>query len=212
MKITVLIVVGLMVVMLLILAFSKKDCTIVDPPFDSDESWPDYIRRENLVEQEDRSYTVPMLEVHQIEAACSAVEHASRQARVAIRIDQMFFRRLKNTYAQAYVLYMNGSAASVKDRGFQYLKSLYYRSVVAGMRLNAAEKACQKAVETLRRSNSGEKELIKSIERCQFMIAKLKTSVRNNMHPLKQYIRESGAEGRAWYNALEQKHKEKYGK
>ena len=212
MKITVLIVVGLMVVMLLILAFSKKDCTIVDPPFDSDESWPDYIRRENLVEQEDRSYTVPMLEVHQIEAACSAVEHASRQARVAIRIDQMFFRRLKNTYAQAYVLYMNGSAASVKDCGFQYIRSLYYRSVVAGMRLNAAEKACQKAVETLRRSNSGEKELIKSIERCQFMIAKLKTSVRNNLHPIKQYIRDSGAEGRAWYNALEQKHKEKYGK
>ena len=212
MKITVLIVVGLMVVMLLILAFSKKDCTIVDPPFDSDESWPDYIRRENLVEQEDRSYTVPMLEVHQIEAACSAVEHASRQARVAIRIDQMFFRRLKNTYAQAYVLYMNGSAASVKDRGFQYLKSLYYRSVVAGMRLNAAEKACQKAVETLRRSNSGEKELIKSIERCQFMIAKLKTSVRNNLHPIKQYIRDSGPEGRAWYEALEQRHKEKYGK
>ena len=212
MKITVLIVVGLMVVMLLILAFSKKDCTIVDPPFDSDESWPDYILRENLVEQEDRSYTVPMLEVHQIEAACSAVEHASRQARVAIRIDQMFFRRLKNTYAQAYVLYMNGSAASAKDRGFQYIRSLYYRSVVAGMRLNAAEKACQKAVETLRRSNSGEKELIKSIERCQFMIAKLKTSVRNNLHPIKQYIRDSGPEGRAWYNALEQRHKEKYGK
>ena len=44
------------------------------------------------------------------------------------------------------------------------------------------------------------------------MIAKLKTSVRNNMHPLKQYIRESGAEGRAWYEALEKKHKEKYGK
>ena len=212
MKITVLIVVGLMVVMLLILAFSKKDCTIVDPPFDSDESWPDYIRRENLVEQEDRSYTVPMLEVHQIEAACSAVEHASRQARVAIRIDQMFFRRLKNTYAQAYVLYMNGSAASVKDRGFQYLRSLYYRSVVAGMRLNAAEKACQQAVAALQRSSSGESALIKSVGQCQSLIAKLRISVWNNTHTLKLYIRNSGAEGRAWYNALEQKHKEKYGK
>ena len=212
MKITVLIVIGLMVVMLLILAFSKKDCTIVDPPFDSDESWPDYILRENLVEQDDRSYKVPTREMQQIRFTSYAVRCASSRARNAICIDQAFFEKLKNTYAQAYVLYMNGSAASVKDRGFQYIKSLYYRSVVAGMRLNAAEKACQKAVETLRRSNSGEKDLIKSIERCQFMIAKLKTSVRNNMHPLKQYIRESGAEGRAWYEALEKKHKEKYGK
>ena len=82
----------------------------------------------------------------------------------------------------------------------------------ARLNLWQAEKACQKAVETLRRSNSGEKELIKSIERCQFMIAKLKTSVRNNLHPIKQYIRDSGPEGRAWFNALEKKHKEKYGK
>ena len=212
MKITVLIVVGLMVVMLLILAFSKKDYTIVDPPFDSDESWPDYILRENLVEQDDRSYKVPTREMQQIRFTSYAVRCASKKARDAIRMDQTFFDKLKNTYAQAYVLYMNGSAASVKDRGFQYIKSLYYRSVVAGMRLNAAEKACQKAVETLRRSNSGEKELIKSIERCQFMIAKLKTSVRNNIHPIKLYIRDSSMEGRAWFDALEQKHKEKYGK
>ena len=212
MKITVLIVVGLMVVMLLILAFSKKDCTIVDPPFDSDESWPDYILRENLVEQDDRSYKVPTREMQQIRFTSYAVRCASSRARNAICIDQAFFNKLKNTYAQAYVLYMNGSAANAKSRNYRYLKSLYYRSVEAGARLNAAEKACQKAVETLRRSNSGEKELIKSIERCQFMIAKLKTSVRNNTHTLKLYIRNSGAEGRAWYNALERKHKEKYGK
>ena len=212
MKITILIVIGLMVVMLLILAFSKKDYTIVDPPFDSDKLWPDYILRENLVEQEDRSYKVPTREMQQIGFTSYAVRCASKKARDAIRIDQTFFDKLKNTYAQAYVLYMNGSAASAKDRGFQYIRSLYYRSVVAGMRLNAAEKACQRAVETLRRSNSSEKNLIKSIERCQFMIAKLKTNVWNNIHPIKLYIRDSSMEGRAWFDAMEKKHGKRHGK
>ena len=123
MKITVLIVIGLMVVMLLILAFSKKDYTIVDPPFDSDELWANYILRENLVEQEDRSYKVPTREMQQIGFTSYAVRCASKKARDAIRIDQTFFDKLKNTYAQAYVLYMNGSAASAKDRGFQYIRA-----------------------------------------------------------------------------------------
>lgn len=216
MKTIVLIVIGLLVITLLILAFCKKKTktdTDLQPvtPYDPVER-EGYSRRENLVEQSDTKYTVPTQEVQQIELTRSAVEHASSRAKAVIRINQAFFNKLKNTYAQAYILYMNGNAANAKSRNYRYLKSLYYRSVEAGARLHAAEKECQQAVAALQRSSSGESALIKSVGQCQSMIAKLRISVWNNTHTLKLYIRDSGPEGRAWYNALEQKHKEKYGK
>lgn len=215
MKTIVLIVIALLVITLLILAFRKKktktdtDLQSVTPydPVDREG----YSQRENLVEQSDTKYKVPTQEVQQIELTSSAVQHASSRAKAVIRINPAFFNKLKNTYAQAYILYMNGNAANAKSRNYRYLKSLYYRSVEAGARLHAAEKECQQAVAALQRS-SGESALIKSVGQCQSLIAKLRISVWNNTHTLKVYIRESGAEGRAWYNALEQKHKEKYGK
>ena len=216
MKTIVLIVIALLIVTLLILAFRKKKTktdTGLQPvtPYDPVDR-EGYSQRENLVEQSDTKYTVPTQEVHQIELTSSAVQHASSRAKAVIRINPAFFNKLKNTYAQAYILYMNGNAANAKSRNYRYLKSLYYRSVEAGARLHAAEKECQQAVAALQRSSSGESALIKSVGQCQSLIAKLRISVWNNTHTLKVYIRESGAEGRAWYNALEQKHKEKYGK
>lgn len=216
MKTIVLIVIALLVITLLILAFRKKK-TKTDTDLQSVTEYNptsreyDYSRRENLVEQSDTKYKVPTQEVHQIELTSSAVQHASSRAKAVIRINPAFFNKLKNTYAQAYILYMNGNAANAKSRNYRYLKSLYYRSVEAGARLHAAEKECQQAVAALQRS-SGESALIKSVGQCQSLIAKLRISVWNNTHTLKLYIRNSGAEGRAWYNALEQKHKEKYGK
>ena len=216
MKTIVLIVIALLIVTLLILAFRKKK-TKTDTGLQSVTEYNptsreyDYSRRENLVEQSDTKYKVPTQEVHQIELTSSAVQHASSRAKAVIRINPAFFNKLKNTYAQAYILYMNGNAANAKSRNYRYLKSLYYRSVEAGARLHAAEKECQQAVAALQRS-SGESALIKSVGQCQSLIAKLRISVWNNTHTLKVYIRNSGAEGRAWYNALEQKHKEKYGK
>lgn len=216
MKTIVLIVIALLVITLLILAFRKKK-TKTDTDLQSVTEYKptsreyDYSRRENLVEQSDTKYTVPTQEVQQIELTSSAVQHASSRAKAVIRINPAFFNKLKNTYAQAYILYMNGNAANAKSRNYRYLKSLYYRSVEAGARLHAAEKECQQAVAALQRS-SGESALIKSVGQCQSLIAKLRISVWNNTHTLKVYIRNSGAEGRAWYNALEQKHKEKYGK
>lgn len=216
MKTIVLIVIALLVITLLVLAFRKKK-TKTDTDLQSVTEYNptsreyDYSRRENLVEQSDTKYKVPTQEVHQIELTSSAVQHASSRAKAVIRINPAFFNKLKNTYAQAYILYMNGNAANAKSRNYRYLKSLYYRSVEAGARLHAAEKECQQAVAALQRS-SGESALIKSVGQCQSLIAKLRISVWNNTHTLKLYIRNSGAEGRAWYNALEQKHKEKYGK
>lgn len=217
MKIIVLIVIALLVITLLVLAFHKKKTKTEPPlhpvtPYDPVDREGPYSRQENLVEQTDTNYTVPTQEVHQIELTSSAVQHASSRAKAVIRINPAFFNKLKNTYAQAYILYMNGNAANAKSRNYRYLKSLYYRSVEAGARLHAAEKECQQAVAALQRSSSGESALIKSVGQCQSLIAKLRISVWNNTHTLKVYIRESGAEGRAWYNALEQKHKEKYGK
>ena len=216
MKTIVLIVIALLIVTLLILAFRKKKTktdTGLQPvtPYDPVDR-EGYSQRENLVEQSDTKYKVPTQEVHQIELTSSAVQHASSRAKAVIRINPAFFNKLKNTYAQAYILYMNGNAANAKSRNYRYLKSLYYRSVEAGARLHAAEKECQQAVAALQRSSSGESALIKSVGQCQSLIAKLRISVWNNTHTLKLYIRESGAEGRAWYNALEQRHKEKYGK
>ena len=217
MKTIVLIVIALLVITLLILAFHKKKTKTEPPlqpvtPYDPVDREGPYSRQENLVEQSDTKYTVPTQEVHQIELTSSAVQHASSRAKAVIRINPAFFNKLKNTYAQAYILYMNGNAANAKSRNYRYLKSLYYRSVEAGARLHAAEKECQQAVAALQRSSSGESALIKSVGQCQSMIAKLRISVWNNTHTLKLYIRDSGPEGRAWYNALEQKHKEKYGK
>ena len=214
MKTIVLIVIALLVITLLVLAFRKKKKTPLQPvtPYDPVDREGPYSRQENLVEQTDTKYTVPTQEVHQIELTSSAVQHASSRAKAVIRINPAFFNKLKNTYAQAYILYMNGNAANAKSRNYRYLKSLYYRSVEAGARLHAAEKECQQAVAALQRSSSGESALIKSVGQCQSLIAKLRISVWNNTHTLKVYIRESGAEGRAWYNALEQRHKEKYGK
>lgn len=217
MKTIVLIVIALLVITLLILAFRKKKTKTEPPlqpvtPYDPVDREGPYSRQENLVEQTDTKYKVPTQEVHQIELTSSAVQHASSRAKAVIRINPAFFNKLKNTYAQAYILYMNGNAANAKSRNYRYLKSLYYRSVEAGARLHAAEKECQQAVAALQRSSSGESALIKSVGQCQSMIAKLRISVWNNTHTLKLYIRNSGAEGRAWYNALEKKHKEKYGK
>lgn len=214
MKTIVLIVIGLLVITLLVLAFCKKKKTPLQPVTEYNPTSREYgySQQENLVEQSDTKYTVPTQEVQQIELTRSAVEHASSRAKAVIRINQAFFNKLKNTYAQAYILYMNGNAANAKSRNYRYLKSLYYRSVEAGARLHAAEKECQQAVAALQRSSSGESALIKSVGQCQSLIAKLRISVWNNTHTLKLYIRNSGAEGRAWYNALEQKHKEKYGK
>lgn len=214
MKTIVLIVIGLLVITLLVLAFRKKKKTPLQPvtPYDPVDREGGYRQQENLVEQSDTKYTVPTQEVQQIELTRYAVEHASSRAKAVIRINPAFFNKLKNTYAQAYILYMNGNAANAKSRNYRYLKSLYYRSVEAGARLHAAEKECQQAVATLQRSSSGESALIKSVGQCQSLIAKLRISVWNNTHTLKLYIRDSGPEGRAWFNALEQKHKEKYGK
>ena len=214
MKTIVLIVIGLLVITLLVLAFCKKKKTPLQPVTEYNPTSREYgySQQENLVEQSDTKYTVPTQEVQQIELTRSAVEHASSRAKAVIRINPAFFNKLKNTYAQAYILYMNGNAANAKSRNYRYLKSLYYRSVEAGARLHAAEKECQQAVAALQRSSSGESALIKSVGQCQSLIAKLRISVWNNTHTLKLYIRNSGAEGRAWYNALEQKHKEKYGK
>lgn len=217
MKTIVLIVIGLLVITLLVLAFCKKKTktdTDLHPvtAYNPTSREYDYRQQENLVEQSDTKYTVPTQEVQQIELTRYAVEHASSRAKAVIRINQAFFNKLKNTYAQAYILYMNGNAANAKSRNYRYLKSLYYRSVEAGARLHAAEKECQQAVAALQRSSSGESALIKSVGQCQSMIAKLRISVWNNTHTLKLYIRDSGPEGRAWYNALEKKHKEKYGK
>lgn len=216
MKAIVLIVIALLVITLLVLAFHKKKTKTDTPlhpvtPYDPVDR-EGYSQRENLVEQSDTKYTVPTQEVQQIELTRSAVEHATSRAKAVIHINQAFFNKLKNTYAQAYILYMNGNAANAKRRDYRYLKSLYYRSVEAGARLHAAEKECQQAVSALQRSSSGESALIKSVGQCQSMIAKLRISVWNNTHTLKLYIRNSGPEGRAWFNALEQKHKEKYGK
>lgn len=214
MKTIVLIVIGLLVITLLVLAFCKKKKTPLQPVTEYNPTSREYgySQQENLVEQSDTKYTVPTQEVQQIELTRSAVEHASSRAKAVIRINPAFFNKLKNTYAQAYILYMNGNAANAKSRNYRYLKSLYYRSVEAGARLHAAEKECQQAVAALQRSSSGESALIKSVGQCQSLIAKLRISVWNNTHTLKLYIRNSGAEGRAWFNALEQKHKEKYGK
>ena len=149
-------------------------------------------------------------EVQRIEENRSTVEHASSRAKAVIHLNPAFFNKLKNTYAQAYILYMNGNAKNAKHRNSRYLKSLYYRSVEAGARLHAAEKECQQAVAALQRSSSGESALIKSVGQCQSLIAKLRISVWNNTHTLKLYIRNSGAEGRAWYEALEKNHSVKY--
>ena len=117
MKTIVLIVIGLLVITLLILAFCKKK-TKTDTGLQSVTSYNptsreyDYSRRENLVEQSDTKYTVPTQEVQQIELTRYAVEHASSRAKAVIRINQAFFNKLKNTYAQAYILYMNGNAAN----------------------------------------------------------------------------------------------------
>ena len=159
MKTIVLIVIGLLVITLLILAFCKKKTktdTELHPvtAYNPTSREYDYRQRENLVEQSDTKYTVPTQEVQQIEVTRYAVEHASSRAKAVIRINQAFFNKLKNTYAQAYILYMNGNAANAKSRNYRYLKSLYYRSVEAGARLHAAEKECQQAVAALQRSSA----------------------------------------------------------
>ena len=151
MKTIVLIVIALLVITLLVLAFHKKKTKPAKTatrrysvhavglqsvtPYTPTSREYDYSRRENLVEQSDTKYTVPTQEVQQIELTRSAVEHATSRAKAVIHINQAFFNKLKNTYAQAYILYMNGNAANAKRRDYRYLKSLYYRSVEAGARL-----------------------------------------------------------------------------
>ena len=124
-----------------------------------------------------------------------------RQEKAVISLDPAFFDKLKDTYTQAYILYMNGIDKKVKHRECEYLKKLYFRSTEAANRLRTAMKACEETEDALRNSSGG-KTLIESIVLCRLMIAKLEMRILENADNLERYIRDSGAEGRAWYEAL----------
>ena len=161
----------------------------------------DYSQQENLVEETDNNYAVPIEKIKRIEFARHAVEHASSQEKAAINLDPAFFDKLKDIYTQAYILYMNGIDKKVKHRECEYLKKLYFRSTEAANRLRTAMKACEETEDALRNSSGG-KTLIESIVLCRLMIAKLEMRILENADNLERYIRDSGAEGRAWYEAL----------
>ena len=156
-----------------------------------------YRQQENLVEQTDNSYAVPIDKIQRIEFTSYAMEHATSQEKAVISLDPAFFDKLKDTYTQAYILYMNGIDKKVKHRECEYLKKLYFRSTEAANRLRTAMKACEETEDALRNSSGG-KTLIESI----VLIAKLEMRILENADNLERYIRDSGAEGRAWYEAL----------
>ena len=160
-----------------------------------------YRQQENLVEQTDNIYAVPIEKIQRIEFASYAVEHAFDREKAVISLDPAFFDKLKDTYTQAYILYMNGIDKKVKHRECEYLKKLYFRSTEAANRLRTAMKACEETEDALRNSSGG-KTLIESIVLCRLMIAKLEMRILENADNLERYIRDSGAEGRAWYEAL----------
>ena len=158
-------------------------------------------QQENLVEQTDNSYAVPIEKIQRIEFTSYAMEHATSQEKAVISLDPAFFDKLKDTYTQAYILYMNGIDKKVKHRECEYLKKLYFRSTEAANRLRTAMKACEETEDALRNSSGG-KTLIESIVLCRLMIAKLEMRILENADNLERYIQNSGAEGRAWYEAL----------
>lgn len=174
-----------------------------------------YRQQENLVEQTDNSYAVPIEKIQRIEFASYAVEHAFDREKAVISLDPAFFDKLKDIYTQAYILYMNGIDKKVKHRECEYLRNLYYRSAEAAKRLGVAAKACEEAGNALRNSSSGGNMLIESIVLCRLMIAKLAMRILENADNLERYIRDSGTEeGRAWFEALrsmEENSKEMHG-
>ena len=161
-----------------------------------------YSQQENLVEETDRIYTVPIKKIQQFGFTSYAVEHAFDREKAVISLDPAFFDKLKDTYTQAYILYMNGSDKKVKRRNCEYLKSLCLRSMEATRRLDDAIKACEEAVNALQNSGSGGNMLIESIVLCWLMIAKLEMRILENADNIERYIRESNEEGKAWFEAL----------
>ena len=160
-----------------------------------------YRQQENLVEETDKIYTVPIDKIQRIEFTSYALEHATSQEKAVISLDPAFFDKLKDTYTQAYILYMNGSDKKVKHRECEYLKKLYFRSTEAANRLRTAMKACEETEDALRNSSGG-KTLIESMVLCRLMIAKLAMRILENVDNIERYIRDSGAEGKTWYEAL----------
>ena len=160
-----------------------------------------YRQQENLVEETDKIYAVPIEKIQRIEFTSYAMEHATSQEKAVISLDPAFFDKLKDTYTQAYILYMNGSDKKVKHRECEYLKKLYFRSTEAANRLRTAMKACEETEDALRNSSGG-KTLIESIVLCRLMIAKLEMRILENADNIERYIRESNEEGRAWFEAL----------
>ena len=161
-----------------------------------------YRQQENLVEQTDNSYAVPIEKIQRIEFTSYAMEHATSQEKAVISLDPAFFDKLKDTYTQAYILYMNGIDKKVKRRNCEYLKSLCLRSMEATRRLDDAIKACEEAVNALQNSGSGGNMLIESIVLCWLMIATLAKFLCDNVDNIKFYIQNSNEEGRAWFEAL----------
>ena len=161
-----------------------------------------YIQQESLSDQDDKNYTVPIEKIQQFELASYAVLHAFDREKAVISLDPAFFDKLKDTYTQAYILYMNGIDKKVKRRNCEYLKSLCLRSMEATRRLDDAIKACEEAVNALQNSGSGGNMLIESIVLCWLMIATLAKFLCDNVDNIKFYIQNSNEEGRAWYEAL----------
>lgn len=162
-----------------------------------------YIQQENLVEETDRIYTVPIEKIQQFEFTSYAVEHAFDREKAVISLDPAFFDRLNDTYTQAYILYMNGIDKKIKHRECEYLKRLYLRSMEAAKRLRTAMKACEEAEDSLRNNIRGGKTLIESIVLCRLMIADLAMRILDNTDNIELYIRNSNEEGRMWFEALE---------
>ena len=154
----------------------------------------DYSQQENLVEETDNNYAVPIEKIKQIELVSHAVKHASSQEKAAINLDPAFFDKLKDTYTQAYILYMNGSDKKVKRRNCEYLESLLIRSVEAAERLYTVVTACMEAKNALQNSTSGEEMLAKSLSLCSCMFLKLEISVLKSSDNLTHYILDSGTE------------------
>ena len=184
---------------------TDSDLTIAIPGMQMTELVCDYYyysQQENLVEETDRIYTVPIKKIQQFELASYAVEHASSQEKAVISLDPAFFDKLKDTYTQAYILHMNGIDKKVKRRECEYLKNLYSRSMEATERLRIAWHAMEESKNALQHSGSGGKALIESIWSCSCITIKLAKFLCDNVNNLKLYIRNSGPEGRAWYEAL----------
>ena len=160
-----------------------------------------YRQQENLVEETDKIYAVPIEKIQRIEFTSYAMEHATSQEKAVISLDPAFFDKLKDTYTQAYILYMNGIDKKVKHRECEYLKKLYFRSTEAANRLRTAMKACEETEDALRNSSGG-KALIESIWSCSCITITLAKFLCDNANNIERYIRNSGAEGKTWYEAL----------